>query len=483
MDYILSPCSFAAKGLAGMMAHGDRHLTLLQPQAQAILSLPSPAAVGRIVVFLPDDPIWLLTTLRQAAFLLEQASTPLPMLILSRCPIRWLQHTLLYLVAERGQLSQVRAAASDLPGRCIAALLREEALLDYPLLAQLSEQETLIYGDTTNGLSKQELNAILDLLLGFNIAERAQYRGVSQKTLYNQRTSGLKKMVEHHPLLAANFPGNPVTRQNRMNSGGLSAFEREFVHAIHCRQVFPVFQPIIDDKHRLQGVEILSRWRRNGNVLPPGAFLPQISSEYAWMVLTAFVLQEAIQKINQYPGDIYFAINIPSALASHENLVRMMEKARQKLHQPRRTDRLVLEFAETIDVRRQGKTSEVVAELQQHGFRVTLDDCFSQGSVMFPVRQIRFSEYKLDMGIINDMQRDPHALALIKSLIYYCQLTGSRCIAEGVDSVEKLTMLKALGMDRFQGHLISPPVGSHELGTLIRYHQSQQVVSKDKADA
>lgn len=87
------------------------------------------------------------------------------------------------------------------------------------------------------------------------------------------------------------------------------------------------------------------------------------------------------------------------------------------------------------------------------------------------------------MSIINNMQRDPHALALIRSLIHYCQLTGSRCIAEGVDSMEKFNMLKALGIDHFPSDLISPPVDSRELEMLIRHHQSQQVISKDKADA
>ncbi|MFV5930472.1 EAL domain-containing protein, partial [Klebsiella aerogenes] len=96
-----------------------------------------------------------------------------------------------------------------------------------------------------------------------------------------------------------------------------------------------------------------------------------------------------------------------------------------------------------------------------------LDDCFSHSSVMFPVRTARFSGYKLDMSIVNDFQRDPHALVLIKSLVYYCQLTQNRCIAEGVDSLEKFNQLKALGVDRFQGYLFSPPVTREHLGEII----------------
>ena len=35
------------------------------------------------------------------------------------------------------------------------------------------------------------------------------------------------------------------------------------------------------------------------------------------------------------------------------------------------------------------------------------------------------------MSIVNDAQHDPKALALIKSPAYYCQLSDSRCVAEG----------------------------------------------------
>lgn len=466
-----------------MMTPERGHLTRLHPQTLVMTPLPALASARRIVVFLPEDPLWLLTTLQQAALLLDQAATPLPMLILSRCPNGWLWHTLLHLVADRALLSEVRAASSDLPARCIAALLRGHALQAYPPLPTLAEKEALIRHKPAAGLSKPELITILDLLHGANIAERALHRGVSQKTLYNQRTSGLKKMAEHHPQLAANFPGHPVTAQNKIDGEDLSAFEREFVHAIHCRDLFPVFQPIVDDEQRLQGMEILSRWRRDGTILQPGAFLPEIQADYAWLVLTAFVLQEAVQKINRYPGSFYFSINIPQAIAGHIHLPRMLETARQQLRQPRHVDRLVLEFAETIDFRLQAHAAANIAELQRLGFRIALDDCYSQGSVFFPVRQIRFNEYKLDMSIVNEMQHDPHALALIKSLHYYCKLTGSRCVAEGVDSDEKFRMLKALGIDRFQGYLISPPVNGMELEALMLREREERDVCEDKADA
>uniref|UniRef100_UPI0028119261 EAL domain-containing protein n=2 Tax=Klebsiella aerogenes TaxID=548 RepID=UPI0028119261 len=244
--------------------------------------------------------------------------------------------------------------------------------------------------------------------------------------------------------------------------------EREFIHAIHSRQIFLVFQPIVDERLRLQGIEILSRWRKDGVVLPPGEFLPRIHSENAWLLLTAFVLQAAVQNINRYQGEFYFSVNIPPCIAYYDNLARMMETAREQLQNPLWADQLVLEFAETVNLLQQGKAVENMNNIQKQGFRIFLDDCFSHSSVMFPVRTARFSGYKLDMSIVNDFHQDPHAQVLIKSLVYYCQQTQSHCIAEGVDSLEKFSQLKTLGVDRFQGYLISKPLTLKHLDEIIK---------------
>lgn len=469
MDYILSPCTIAAEGLSALMDDGSlRQPRRLFPQRHEARLIPERVSVRRVVVFLPDDPFWLLLTLRQAAQLLKHRAVALPMLILSRSPANWLWHTLLHQVGKARYLAAVQAAAADLPCQQLAELLNHSPSAGYPLLEQQAAREMATGGAPTCGISKPELTTALDWLQGDSINSQAQRRGLSHKTLYTQRSSGLKKMVEHHPHLASRFPGSQTKGQKAGGVAALSAFEREFVHAIHCRHIFPVFQPITDERLMLQGIEVLSRWRRHGEVLLPGEFLPQIRSEYAWLLLTAFVLQEAVQNINQHSGEFYFAVNIPPVIANNSNIVRMMEAARQQLHEPQWGKRLVLEFAETIDLSRHGKIGENITRLQQLGFCIMLDDCFSQSSVMFPVRTVRFNEYKLDISIINDLARDPHALALIKSLIYYCQLSGSRCIAEGVDSLEKFNILKAQGIDRFQGYLISPPVTGDNLTDLIQ---------------
>lgn len=249
------------------------------------------------------------------------------------------------------------------------------------------------------------------------------------------------------------------------------SFEREFSNAIHSREIFPVFQPIVDGCMRLQGIEVLSRWHKDGAVLSAGEFLPKIRSQSNWLLLTAFVVQEAVHNINHYQGKYYFSVNIPPCIAHHDNFSRMMETAWRQLQNPQWADKLVLEFSETVELRQQNKAVENMAKLQKRGFLIYLDDCFSHNSVMFPARTAHFSGYKLDMSIVNDFMSDLHALALIQSLVYYCQLTQSQCIAEGVDSLEKLKCLKTLGVNHFQGFYISPAIGKEHLDTLVEKYR------------
>ncbi len=113
-DYILSPCSLAARGLSQLMLNAAKRPVELPVEGVSLREL---AAVKRIVVYLPDDPLWMLTTLRQAARLLDEALPPLPMLILSRSPAIWLWQTLLYQVSHPDRLRNVHTAPPICPAR------------------------------------------------------------------------------------------------------------------------------------------------------------------------------------------------------------------------------------------------------------------------------------------------------------------------------------------------------------------------------
>lgn len=466
LSHILSSCPLAAAGLAELAGGTVCHFPLWLPGQGVSQLLDKSSDIRMVVVFIPNEPFWLLESLRHLAALLNAVEAPIPVLLLSHCSALWLWQTLSKLVKNTEHLSAVYSTSAGLPCHQLAPLLRGNLWRCSPLATQ-AEEEELVLGIHSDGLTPKELDTILGMLSGMSVRQHAQVRNLSVKTLYNQRRAAMKKIAEQTPLLTKSFSGILPGFMHTEVSFPLSTFEREFVHAIHSGQVFAVYQPVVDNCMCLKGFEILLRWYRDGRQLHPAEFLPSIKADYAWLLLTAFVLRDAIEQVNNRNDDCYFSINIPSEIMDNDNLGRMMAVGRKQLKYPHQVNRIALEIAETTVLTRHAKSVSLVARLKELGFRVMLDDCFSQGSVMFPVRTFRFSDYKLDLSVVNDIQDDEHARALIKSLVYYCRLSGSRCTAEGVDSIEKYNILKDMGVGYFQGFLISPPVTEDKLRTLI----------------
>ena len=65
---------------------------------------------------------------------------------------------------------------------------------------------------------------------------------------------------------------------------------------------------------------------------------------------------------------------------------------------------------------------------------------------------------KLDRSLIEGIGGDPGRRALAAALTMFARETGSRLIAEGVETEEELAMLRALGVDKVQGYLLGRPV-------------------------
>ncbi|MBL5841318.1 EAL domain-containing protein [Enterobacter asburiae] len=243
----------------------------------------------------------------------------------------------------------------------------------------------------------------------------------------------------------------------------LSPLEIELLNSINNQQIIPVFQPIVNSHMRIKGFEILSRWRKDDILLQPDQFLPYITSDYIWMSLTTYTLLESIDNINKNNGRFYFSINIPPKVAYNLVLPLLITTAVKKLHNPCWANCLILEFSESINFKKEDAIISNINEINKLGVRIFLDDCFSSTSLIYPIKLPRLGGYKLDKCIVDVFMNDFDSQALIKSLVYYCRLTNSICIAEGVDELSKFISLKRMGIVFFQGYLISKPMMKNEM--------------------
>ncbi|MCK7247715.1 EAL domain-containing protein [Enterobacter asburiae] len=460
---ILSPCYFSAHGLTTLLRRsGHRAGSIRVLLAEEVDECPPEGLPqgSRLIVFIPRRPLEALLILKQLALLLKRGAPHTGVYILSHFSPAWLYRTLLSLGVREVLLEEIMATRADLSCQHL-----QEFISSQPNRFRLSEQATAeewCNGGRAEGLTRRELESVVDYLNGKQIKCRG---GVSTKTVYTQRQNGLRKLVVQLPSMCKNLPGKHRMHFRRISdiSARPSPNELAFAEAIHSGRVIPVFQPVVNQHMKVQGFEVLTRWLCDDRLISPAEFLPLIQTRETWLLLTAFVMNIALQRINQFGGKLYFTINVPPSVAESGALLRMLDTASRELKDPSWLDCLVPEIAETTNLSTEKKTMSMIGKMVEAGYRVFLDDCFSSGSVMFPIRQAQFSGYKLDMSLVNVFRQNQHDENLIRGLVYYCHLTGSQCIAEGVDSREKFSALADIGVDSFQGFYISPPVLADDL--------------------
>jgi len=87
-----------------------------------------------------------------------------------------------------------------------------------------------------------------------------------------------------------------------------------------------------------------------------------------------------------------------------------------------------------------------------------VDDAGAGHSGLQQILQMRPDLIKLDRSLIQGISEDPGRRALAAALTMFARDTGSRLIAEGVETEAELAMLRALGMDKVQGYLLGRPI-------------------------
>ncbi|WP_367300379.1 EAL domain-containing protein [Hafnia alvei] len=233
--------------------------------------------------------------------------------------------------------------------------------------------------------------------------------------------------------------------------------ESEAFKALADGAIFPFYQPVVNrDKHIL-GYELLMRWQIGDDILSPAAFMANFHSSRLWQQLTEMMVHSAINTILHFRGSITFAVNLPDCLLYEDWIEHIMGKARYRLVDKALMSRLVFEISEQSILTDLSEGARAIALLRENGCRVYLDDCFGETSVIFPVKNIPLDGFKIDKSIADTFQNNTYHEHLIRSLIYFCCLNQTICIAEGVDVQDKFEALAALGINAFQGYLIGKP--------------------------
>jgi EAL domain-containing protein (putative c-di-GMP-specific phosphodiesterase class I) len=119
---------------------------------------------------------------------------------------------------------------------------------------------------------------------------------------------------------------------------------------------------------------------------------------------------------------------------------------------------LVLEVTETGVMEDLTTALDVLTRLRLKGFGLSIDDFGIGYSSFEQLGRIPFTEMKLDRSFVNKGQQDPAARAILESSMGMAQKLGLVTVAEGVETVGELALVRELGCDNVQGYLVAKPM-------------------------
>jgi diguanylate cyclase (GGDEF)-like protein/PAS domain S-box-containing protein len=216
------------------------------------------------------------------------------------------------------------------------------------------------------------------------------------------------------------------------------------------------YQPLADlDSGRIFGFEALLRWNHPQlGPISPEVFIRLAEESGLIIELGEWVLQEACAEAARWTPALKLAVNLSPVQFLHDDLVGSIERvlAETKL-EPARLD---LEVTEGLLIKDAAGALATLQRLKALGVEIAMDDFGTGYSSLSYFRMFPFDKVKIDRSFVHDIA-NPQALAIIRSVIGLGHGLKVPVLAEGVETVEQLEILRAEGCDQVQGYLISRP--------------------------
>ncbi len=246
----------------------------------------------------------------------------------------------------------------------------------------------------------------------------------------------------------------------------LRELEADMRRALDLEQFEVYYQPkFAASSEELIGVEALVRWNHpTRGLLAPGAFIEMaemtgLISDLGQVVTRAAIRQCAIFAKDRTPINV--AINVSLAQLERGDFADyVLELIRQYNAPPQM---LTFEITESLASVNLNIIKRQMSKLRFSGVKFAIDDFGTGYSNFSQMLTLRFDELKIDRSLVSNVCTDAQHAAAVRMIVALGKSIGCRVLAEGVETREQLTRIKALGCDEIQGFLFAKPMQIDEL--------------------
>jgi diguanylate cyclase (GGDEF)-like protein len=256
------------------------------------------------------------------------------------------------------------------------------------------------------------------------------------------------------------------TRTRRM------LIEQFLKSAIDNKELTLVYQPKWDlMENKIAGVEALLRWRnRQLGYVSPYEFIPIAESSCIINDIGEWIMRSACRQYVAWQNQVedmslIIAINISGVQLLQPDFVERIRGvfAEEKVE----PCHFELEVTETFAIENFEEVINILVELRNLGFMISIDDFGAGYSSMKYVCQLPIQCMKIDKTLIDNLAENVRSQVVVSTLIEMAHRLQLTVVAEGVELPEQLHLLQTYRCDQIQGFLISKPVPANKIIELL----------------
>jgi EAL domain-containing protein (putative c-di-GMP-specific phosphodiesterase class I) len=395
----------------------------------------------------------------------DELSGPLCLVAAADDPLR---ERLAGVVSELGLRTEQCATAAAASDRA-AALQPDIVFLD------------LAFGNDVGGtiarLAALKKRPALQLVSAVEVKTYEQLCAVGQARIAADK-AGLRVLENLQP------PFKPETIRKRLQDLGLGGNADKpavtLAQALKHNWLELWYQPKISLAHkRLVGAEGLIRVRHPElGVLSPAAFLPGAREEDL-LAMTERVIMDALQDYDELAANgvsIKLSVNTPVSALTTLPIAQMLREGRPAAEN---FPGLILEVTEDEIVNDLALANDVANELRAHQCSLAIDDFGAGYSSLSRLRQLPFSELKIDRSYVTDCNTDRTNAGLCETIVELAHRFGLNTVAEGVETTHESHKLQGLGCNIGQGYLFAKPMSKQDFLSILRRRMVQKAEAQD----
>ena len=355
-----------------------------------------------------------------------------------------------------------RLLEEDLPRSAVLSRLTGDDFC--MLLTHVSSDEALEYAnklrDRASALRYLEGDKSLQVTMSIGIAEFDRSSGVDGQVLTTARMACEAAKEHGRDRIEIYDEGNRsvIRRYDDMQ------LVAEIQQALDGDLLELYAQPIarLSDKAANPRYEVLLRMPDSkGGRIPSSAFFSAAERYGLMPQIDRWVVSNLLSKLGKVSESVIaceanFAINLSGQSLSDDDFLEFIEREIDDSKIP--NERLCFEITESAAVSNLRKAKSFISELRKRGCKISLDD-FGAGLSSFAyLKSFDVDTLKIDGGFIRDIAANRISESMVTAITQVAKVMKLETVAEYVETDEALELIRKIGVDYAQGHLISKPV-------------------------